>query len=65
MGGHHHVAHVLMAEQLLNRSDVPPTLKQVSDEGMVKRMAADGLGHSSLGHGPFHSLLHQARIQMT
>jgi hypothetical protein len=54
-----------MAEQLLNRSDVPPTLKQVSDEGMVKRMAADGLGHSSLGHGPFHSLLHQARIQMT
>ena len=64
MGIDHCGAHVLMAQQLLDRSDVLPTLQQVGGKGVPKRMAAGGLGHSGLSHRPLHRLLHHARIDM-
>lgn len=64
MGLDHRGAHVLVAQELLDRADVLAPLQQVGRKGMAEGVAAGLLGDSCLGYGSLHRLLHHARIQV-
>jgi hypothetical protein len=64
VGVDHCGAHVLVAQQLLDRADVLAPLQQVGGKRMAEGVAAGCLGHASCRDGPLHGLLHDARIQM-
>jgi hypothetical protein len=64
VGVDHGGAHILMAKELLDRSDVLSPFQQVGRKGVAEGVATSGLAHSGFKHGTFHGFLHHARIQM-
>lgn len=64
MGINHGGAHILMAEEFFDRTDVLGPFQQVCGKRMAERMAAGCFGYQSLSHRLFHGFLHDARIQM-
>jgi hypothetical protein len=59
MGINHHRFDVVMAQQLLNGSNVRTAFKQVRGEGMPESVARGSLREPGLRHGVSDGFLHQ------
>jgi len=57
----HRCAHILMPQQLLDRSNIITILEQMSREAVPKRMARDVFDKAGLRHGLLYSLLKTTR----
>jgi len=60
----HGGAHILMAQQLLNRTDVLAPFQKVRCKGVAKGMAAGSFAHASISHRLFHGSLHHGGVEV-